>query len=303
MMTVYFLETPYNNYGWNLVFLELIFYLKEKYNAKIVHSYGGHQHIDFLNLDQWDCELIIHDEDNDLVKAISFADTPMYLTDRMLERNKVGDMILISQFYNRFPRDFDKSTLNLKIVQGVFYTFLASTNNDYYYYYRKLHKETDGLIDKMFFQGRDRGDELKLREMGLCSPKMSTDHVRYMEEAIKYKIGLSIASVGEICYRDMEYLSIGLPMLRMEFMTQMNPPLIPNFHYIAIDRSDFPWSLQLDRDGDPENKHLDAYVKRFNEVKDDKEFLEFIAKNGRDYYERFASPQNRLNHLLKIMEL
>lgn len=300
-VTVYFLETPYNNYGWNLVFLELLFYLKENYNVNLVYSYGGPLYVERFNLNMIDCEFIIHDEENDIIKAISFADNPMYLIDRMLERNKIGDMILISQFHNRFPKDFDKSTLNLKIVQGVFYTFLASTNNDFYYYYRKLHKDTDGLIDKMFFMGRDRGDEKALREMDLCSPDGHLNHVDYMAQAIKYKVGLSLASVGEICYRDMEYLSIGLPMLRMEFMTQMYPPLIPNYHYITIDRSNFPWDGNKDRDGGPE--YVEAYVKRFNEVKDDKEFLEFIAKNGRDYYLNFAHPQTRLKHLTNILEL
>ena len=49
--------------------------------------------------------------------------------------------------------------------------------------------------------------------------------------------------------------------------------------------------------------YVQAYKERFLEVKDDTEFLKFIAENAHDYYTKYCSPQNRLSHLLNLLEL
>ena len=49
--------------------------------------------------------------------------------------------------------------------------------------------------------------------------------------------------------------------------------------------------------------YIEAYKKRFFEVKDDKEFLDFIIKNAREYYINYCSPQNRINHIVNRLEL
>jgi hypothetical protein len=42
---------------------------------------------------------------------------------------------------------------------------------------------------------------------------------------------------------------------------------------------------------------------RFQEVVDDADFLSYISKNARDYYERNLSPQSRVNKTLDILGL
>ena len=68
----------------------------------------------------------------------------------------------------------------------------------------------------------------------------------YFEDLIKYKIGLSIAGRGELCYRDIEYMALGIPMIRFNYLSELNPNLIPNYHYISINRPD---DLIIDRLG------------------------------------------------------
>lgn len=305
-MTFYYTETLYLPSEWMTMFLELGFYLEKKYNAKIIHQKGGYLHIEKFNYDLPDCVILIHDEETDKLIGISFEDNPGASVDLFYRRNKPGDILVLSQFHNRFPKDFDRSTVNFTIKEGTWYPAIAYTNYEYYYLQRKLYAEHyyETLIDEMFFLGNEngRGDIPELRNLGLCSLKPGNlHHLDYMSMAIKYKVGFAVGCVGEICYRDFEYLAIGLPMLRIQYMSQVNPPLIPNYHYITVDRSQFPWDNHRDREGGP--AYIKAYKERFLEVKDDKDFLLFIAKNGREYYEKYCHPCTRLNHLLNIIEL
>jgi hypothetical protein len=123
----------------------------------------------------------------------------------------------------------------------------------------------------------------------------------YLKQAIEYKVGLSISSNAEICYRDIEYMAVGVPMMRIEYFTPFDPPLIPDYHYISIPRGNFGCSAREDRIGG--EAYIEAYKKRFFEVKDDKEFLDFIVKNAREYYINYCSPQNRVNHVANRLEL
>jgi hypothetical protein len=304
MLNIYYLETVYQPSEWMTIFLELGLYLKEKYGATIIHQKGGYLHMERFNYDLPDCVLFVHDDETDKLIGLSFEDNPGRSVDVFVGRNKPGDILVLGQFHNRFPKDFDRSIYNFKIKEGTWYPGIAHTNYEYYYLQRKLYVANyyETLIDEMFFLGGLRGDIPELRNQGLCCQKPGNlHHIDYMNMAIKYKVGFAIGCVGEICYRDFEYLAVGLPMLRIQYMSQVNPPLIPNYHYIAVDRTQFPWDMNRDREGGP--LYVEAYKERFLKVKDDKDFLLFIAKNGREYYETYCHPSTRLNHLLNIIEL
>jgi len=46
----------------------------------------------------------------------------------------------------------------------------------------------------------------------------------------------------------------------------------------------------------------EKYISRFLEVKDDDDFLNFISKNARNYYEKYLHPLTRFNHILNLIE-
>jgi hypothetical protein len=81
-------------------------------------------------------------------------------------------------------------------------------------------------------------------------------------------------------------MALGIPFIRYEYQTNLYPPLIPNYHYISI-----PYDLDMPKDNDVmtdrlgNEKHAKKIEDRFNEVIKNKEFLNFISKNARKYYE------------------
>ena len=125
----------------------------------------------------------------------------------------------------------------------------------------------------------------------------------YFDDLIKYKIGLSIAGVGEICYRDIEYMCLGIPLIRFEYLSELNPKLIPNYHYISVDRpNDIPKHNNLSTDRLGLEKHVKMIEDRFLEVKDDLELLKFISKNARDYYTTYLN-ENNVNYTIKMLSI
>jgi hypothetical protein len=109
-------------------------------------------------------------------------------------------------------------------------------------------------------------------------------------------VALSIGGVGEFCYRDVEYMALGVPFIRFEYKNQMNTPLIPNVHYISIP---IPDDLSLDRLG--HKKHALMIEKRYLEVINDDAFLKYIATNARQYYETYLQYPNNLNNAIDLL--
>lgn len=301
-LNVYFLETCYPYLTWHDVFLELVLYLKKHYEVNLIH-----QKCDFLKLANYDyaisdCEILIEDVENDTLKGITFSESKTNFFDNVFaKRNNKNDILMLTQYYGWFPRHFDASKeYNFKILPTTYYTFRPTINHDYWYRQRQFIKHED-LIDQMFcLSTTGRGDLPRLRSLGVMGP-LEQGSTAYFDHAIKYKVGFSVTGVPEICCREMEYMAIGLPNFRLEYMTQLNPPLIPNYHYVAVDRSAFPWDANLDREGG--DQYVEAYVQRFNEVKNDREFLEFISRNAREYYLEYCSQEYRLKHILRALEL
>lgn len=301
-VNVYYLETEYRYWSWHEVFLELLLHLKKHYDTTVIHQRGGHLVIEHLeNYHMPDCEIIIEDVETGALKAITFSESKTKLFDIFVNRNNPADTLLLTQFHNWFPKDFDTSGFNFTIKPTTFYTFSPTTNYDFFYHLRQFYNDYNKMIDQMFcLSTTGRPIVFQLREVGLISEATRFLTIEeYLDLAIRYKVGLSTTGVAEICHREIEYMAIGLPNIRMEYMTQLDPPLIPNYHYIAISREQFPWDSYGDRNGGPE--YVEAYRKRYDEVRNDHEFLEFIAQNARNYYKQYCSPENRLTHVLNSL--
>lgn len=311
MINVYVNENrSHRDWTWHDVFKQLTLYMKEKYSANIiVHDKDGLFFVEKYNLELRDSDLIIEDTDVDSLKILSFAEgpSPSNFLSLMETRNNEKDILSIAQFFCWIPKHYDASTFKFKLKSSSFYTFDPKTNYDYWYRLRQwdlLKNGMDQLTDDRMFSLPDtlRGDTDELHRRGVvCDPIRGITLAEYLNKAIKHKIGLAMSGAGEICHKEIEYMAIGLPFIRLEYMTQMTPPLIPNYHYIAIPRDNFPWDTNAELRGGPE--YVEAYINRFNEVKDDNEFLQFIAKNAREYYETYCRQENRLQNLTNILEL
>lgn len=285
---------------------DLLFKLSEelgrKYNAELIYQEGGYLYIDEIDYNLPDCEIVIYDEQNDVLKAVSFSEMRTGLWKIFNERNNKNDLLICLHQNNWGLQNVDINKLIFELKKTNFYTFLP--NFDYDVFYEKRQKISyDEMIDKMFFRcTTGRGDEFELEKLGLTNERFKPVSLSdYLDRAITHKVGLSIAGAAEICHRDIEYMAIGLPMIRFEYVQEYEPELIPNVHYISVDREELPKDSNLDKRGGAE--YVSKYIKRYNEIKNDSNFLKFISDNAREYYLENCSETNRLNKMLKKLNL
>lgn len=247
---------------------------------------------DFLLLE---CEYVIEFEDTGEIYVLSVSDDLSHAT--LGEKsNPLLKKVLISQF----------NVESIKNHTGEFFykyepwIYFPSQVIDLEPFYEK-RQLIEIHIDKMYFRGtsiEDRPIVTKINNEYLQGYQPIGGPSTYFNDLINYKIGLSIAGRGELCYRDIEYMALGIPFLRFEFKTKLNPNLIPNFHYISIDRPD---DLSIDRLGTED--HAKMIESKFLEVKDDYDFLNFVSKNARNYYNEYLSETNRISHTLKLLNI
>jgi hypothetical protein len=172
------------------------------------------------------------------------------------------------------------------------------------FYHKRKHVQNK--VPLMYFRGnvsqrpalKHFSDEL------LYCPETPTTPEAYFNDMIDYQVSLSMAGVGELCYRDIECMAIGMPLIRFEFQVEMHEKLIPNVHYISVPYpDDMPRHNGVASDRLSGPHHVKMIEERFKEVVDDHEFLSYISKNAREYYERNLSPQSRVNKTLEILGL
>jgi len=285
----------YNNVKHHDVILhELELYLKNKYNAELIISNNEIELPGGIVVS--DCSLLIEDTVTNTFKGITFADSPYRFLPFFQNRNNPNDILLISQ-YNE--EESKSSQYQCKIKKSIYVASSPSIDLDHYYNKRQENKD---YIDKFYFRGNINAIGRSVIPLLSHTPYFYGGHsintADYFDELINYKVGLCIPGVGEFCYRDIEYMGVGIPMVKFQYINELYHPLIPNYHYISIDRIG---DLTSERNGKEE--HMDAYIKRFLEVKDDKEFLSFISNNARKYYEDYLHPTVRLNQIINLLEI
>jgi hypothetical protein len=241
-----------------------------------------------------ECEYVIEFEDTGEFYIMSVSDD---LTHAILNEltNPSLRKVLISQYLPEQIKGYIKTEDKTSP-----WIYFPCTIDDLEPYYIKRKNNTE-LIDKMVFRGTSLDDRTILSHLSenvFDGPTPVGGPEKYFDDVINYKVGLSVAGRGELCYRDIEYMALGIPFLRFEYNTKLNPNLIPNYHYISVDR---PEDLIKDRLGNEE--HSKMLEKRFLEVKDDTEFLNFISNNARNYYETYLNRENRVAHTLNLLEL
>ena len=90
----------------------------------------------------------------------------------------------------------------------------------------------------------------------------------------------------------MEILSLGNVLMRTKFVLKFNEPLIPDYHYIAIDVDDYKDHKTI----------TDKMINKYNEIKDNTELLNFIGKNAREWYLKNGSTEGCSQLLLKLID-
>ena len=171
------------------------------------------------------------------------------------------------------------------------YTYLPySTVFDNFSLYSK--KINDKEKNELNFRGFLYNERLLLSKIGdikITNQKITPE--KYFEDLTNNKICLSLNGAGEICNRDIEILSARSALLRPKLNLQFHNEFIPNHHYISFEMDDDPIVL---------NKII---LDRYNEVKDDIEFLMYVSENGYKWYLENGTISSNVRLLKEIIKI
>jgi hypothetical protein len=273
------------------------YHIKEYKNVKDFYDNSKINNIETLE----DCDYLVLDTETESFIIFSVSDVLNYYLVNFLKNNNLKKV-----FFAQYFRDniLANSRDNYKIFSPWLYFPSSPVNLDQYFLKRKYK---NNFINKLFFKGEKSSRpiiEYFSKNIMSDSNRLSLDN--YLDEAIDYKIGLSVGGVGEFCYRDIEYMALGIPFIRFEYQSSMLHPLIPNYHYISIKMpSDMPINCNKDNMFDDKNglyHHAKALENKFLETVDNAEFLNFISRNARNYYENFLSPKSSVKITIQLIE-
>ena len=123
----------------------------------------------------------------------------------------------------------------------------------------------------------------------------------YREELKKYRCALSLPGGTEVCNRDIECFSIGVPVIGPALSVSYPDPLIPNYHYISCYDSCKYW------DGYPTYLSYSDFQQSLQDcwsrVREDIDYLEFVAKNARDWYLKNCTLTQNIKYVLSKIDL
>lgn len=309
MITVYYKKNLQQDRDFHVLWEQVIDQLKLHTDEIQVVESGTANIESFGTMEIFDCELLLNY--NGKFKGISLSDYHSDISNFFAvgTRDLVGevrtedDTLLIAQGsspYQIWSEENTKNFVKCKVLGGIYTPQAPHINFEQF----RIPRDSKEIIDKFVFKGNVTGLPRKVVPyLENCQYYSGTDTynmMEYLEVVSRYKVGLCIPGAGEICHRDIEYMAMGVPMLKFEYMANLSPKLIPNVHYISIPRID-THPFEGERSGG--QKYADLYIQRFLEVKDDKEFLQFISKNAMEYYDTYLRPENRVRHIFKLWEL
>jgi hypothetical protein len=133
------------------------------------------------------------------------------------------------------------------------------------------------------------------------STNNNLNYIEYLQDLTKYRCALSLPGGTEICNRDIECFSIGVPVIRPNLSINYPDPLIANYHYISCYDNCKYWS------GNPtylSYKDFQESLKDcWHRVRDNLEYLEFVANNARRWYLKNCTLTQNIKYVLSKLDL
>ena len=138
--------------------------------------------------------------------------------------------------------------------------------------------------DRLFFRGNitskdKRRIRLKiipmLNDILIPGWNETIDQLTYVKEMAESKIILAVPGNSNFCHREIEGFGLGVPVLMPKLLNSYYNQLIPDYHYVSVDIN---WEL------DKPQAIAEAIRLRFLAVKNDDDFLNFVALNGLNWY-------------------
>jgi hypothetical protein len=260
---------------------------RERWQVQLKNSISNN----FLLLE---CEYVVENADTGEFHVMSVSDDFSHAS--LNEKsNPFCKSVLLSQF-NPSKVKSHTGEYYFKYKPWIYFQSLFD-NLDMFYHKRQHIKEKSNTL---FFKGTSIQDRSFLSHLdkNYVSDFSPTNPNDYFNQLIAHKLAISIDGRGEFCYRDVECFGCGVPIIRYEYESILNEPLIPNYHYISIPR---PQDMTLYRTGTKE--HADKFMEKYFEVINNDRLLAFISKNAREYYEKNLSLKPSLDKTFEILKL
>jgi hypothetical protein len=242
-----------------------------------------------------ECELLIENTTTNKIYLLSVCDL-LSSCSVEIQKNKRLEKVLLCQYNFKEIEQNILPEYSNKFVPWIYFPYIS---NDLEYYRSKRNKEA--LKDELFF----RTSSSWYRPLLSCIDTnilKNIEHIGgfdlYCNDAITHKIGLSLGGKGDLCYRDIEYLGLGIPFIRFKYNSTLSQPLLPNYHYISVD---YPENNVRDKDGGEE--YAELIKKRFLEIKDDNNLLNYISNNGYTYYNTYIKYPNNVVYTMQLLNL
>jgi hypothetical protein len=169
-------------------------------------------------------------------------------------------------------------------------------------HYRQSRKNCGELNTDLFYKGSGQNyrEVIEILHDRNLLDRSTVPFTEYLDKLTSTKCALSYYTdldkyytafhhPGEFCYRDMEYLSIGVPYIRIEYKDAVYNGLLPNYHYISIPREYAYDAYRTDGNVGVAN----LIEEKYNQVIQEDDFLNFISKNQLEWYDSYAKwPQS-----------
>lgn len=158
---------------------------------------------------------------------------------------------------------------------------------------KELYNKEKITPSKLFFIG----GKYDMREFLARDSRFEIDDTRiqpleFIERIAPYSINIDINGAAEVSCRTFDILGLQSCLLRPKLTIKYHNELIPDYHYAA---------LKCDYLGNWEQV-ADAYVERFEELRNNPEEVRFIAANGRKWYEQNATIEAHAKIIKKVMD-
>lgn len=260
---------------------------KERFKIDLIKGTSN----DFLMLE---CEYVIENLNNGEFVILSVSDdlTHAILNER---HNPFLKKVLISQF---LPKKI-LSHVGEYMYKYNPWTYFQASMDDLTIYYSK-RQEINEFKNELYFKGTSLEDRkiLSYIDKNIITDFNVIQPSNYFNDLISHRLALSVDGRGEFCYRDIECFGIGVPILRFEYLSKFDSPLIPNYHYVSIPR---PHDMDLYRLGN--NNHAKLLENRYHEVINDDEFLKFVSNNAKNYYDENFSLESKIKKTFNLLNL
>lgn len=197
-------------------------------------------------------------------------------------------------FYKPLEEDFTPfSYLTTRIDTDKVIYELRDTNN------RDRVIPAKPMFKGYLYQFRDylrQDDRFHIEKTGDGVHLHYPDYIRHLN---KFSINMSLNGAGQICFRDMEILGLGTALFRPKLSSDFYNPLIPDYHYIAVDYDHIKNVRPLE---EYYRQLKELMINKWNEVIKDRDFIDEVALNGKKWFDENVPKEKHGEILIKILD-